>query len=160
MDKWGTPAPASLGTALSPDQYSKSCRDLSWLCHASYEWASFHQIWLSSSVLSMARLKRCRTGCLICRVRRRKCRSHTTTLALSDRQLISAIGDERTPQCRNCTDKDVECRYGSRLTFLDKNVLTLQSQITRPLPTSGYSAIRVGIVNFWIWLMLMRIVCQ
>ncbi|KAK2031047.1 hypothetical protein LX32DRAFT_662080 [Colletotrichum zoysiae] len=54
------------------------------------------------------RRQRTRTGCLKCRIRRRKC-------------------DEGKPRCQRCIDGDFECRYGSRLTFLEKNVLTVSS---------------------------------
>ncbi|KAK1974603.1 hypothetical protein LZ30DRAFT_574713, partial [Colletotrichum cereale] len=59
------------------------------------------------------RRQRTRTGCLKCRVRRRKC-------------------DERKPRCQRCIDGDFECQYGSRLTFLDKNALTVS-----PTPNAG-----------------------
>ncbi|KAK2041987.1 hypothetical protein LZ31DRAFT_567574 [Colletotrichum somersetense] len=35
--------------------------------------------------------------------------------------------DEGKPRCQRCIDGDFECRYGSRLTFLEKNVLTVTS---------------------------------
>ncbi|KAK1574608.1 uncharacterized protein LY79DRAFT_523604 [Colletotrichum navitas] len=59
------------------------------------------------------RRQRTRTGCLKCRIRRRKC-------------------DERKPRCQRCIDGDFECQYGSRLTFLDKNALTVS-----PAPDAG-----------------------
>ncbi|OBR11481.1 C6 transcription factor [Colletotrichum higginsianum IMI 349063] len=52
------------------------------------------------------RHKRTRTGCLKCRIRRRKC-------------------DEGKPQCQRCIDGNFECQYGPRLTFLNKNALTV-----------------------------------
>ncbi|KAF6791335.1 C6 zinc finger domain-containing protein [Colletotrichum sojae] len=55
---------------------------------------------------SKARHKRTRTGCLKCRIRRRKC-------------------DEGKPRCQRCIDGNFECQYGPRLTFLNKNALTV-----------------------------------
>ncbi|OJJ75727.1 hypothetical protein ASPBRDRAFT_168932 [Aspergillus brasiliensis CBS 101740] len=49
---------------------------------------------------------RCRTGCLRCRTRRRKC-------------------DETKPRCRNCIEKNLVCRYGVQVTFLPKNTFTV-----------------------------------
>ncbi|EWG48411.1 hypothetical protein FVEG_16266 [Fusarium verticillioides 7600] len=54
---------------------------------------------------SKARLKRTRTGCLKCRVRRRKC-------------------DEGKPSCQRCVDGGFECQYGTKLSFLQKNAKT------------------------------------
>ncbi|KAJ5717608.1 hypothetical protein N7488_003254 [Penicillium malachiteum] len=53
------------------------------------------------------RLTRCRTGCMRCRVRRRKC-------------------DEGKPRCRNCIDRNFQCQYGPQLSFLTKNAHTVQ----------------------------------
>ncbi|KAI3552838.1 hypothetical protein CABS01_06404 [Colletotrichum abscissum] len=55
---------------------------------------------------SKQRHKRTRTGCMKCRVRRRKC-------------------DEGKPRCQRCIDGNFECHYGPRLTFLNKNALTV-----------------------------------
>ncbi|KAF5505138.1 Sterol regulatory element-binding protein ECM22 [Colletotrichum siamense] len=55
---------------------------------------------------SKTRHKRTRTGCLKCRIRRRKC-------------------DEGKPRCQRCIDGNFECQYGPRLTFLNKNALTV-----------------------------------
>ncbi|KAG2415120.1 hypothetical protein HFD88_006311 [Aspergillus terreus] len=52
---------------------------------------------------------RCRTGCLRCRVRRRKC-------------------DEGKPRCRNCIDKNFDCHYGLQVTFLPKNSITVDAR--------------------------------
>ncbi|KAF4126084.1 hypothetical protein GMORB2_1330 [Geosmithia morbida] len=52
-----------------------------------------------------ARLKRTRTGCLKCRVRRRKC-------------------DEKKPSCQRCVDGGFVCQYGTKLSFLEKNTIT------------------------------------
>ncbi|KPM37560.1 hypothetical protein AK830_g8990 [Neonectria ditissima] len=54
---------------------------------------------------SKTRLKRTRTGCFKCRMRRRKC-------------------DEGKPSCRRCVDGGFECQYGTRLSFLEKNAKT------------------------------------
>ncbi|KAF5538270.1 transcriptional regulatory protein pro-1 [Fusarium napiforme] len=54
---------------------------------------------------SKTRLKRTRTGCLKCRVRRRKC-------------------DERKPSCQRCVGGGFECQYGTKLSFLQKNAKT------------------------------------
>ncbi|KAI1871713.1 hypothetical protein JX265_005699 [Neoarthrinium moseri] len=50
--------------------------------------------------------KRVRTGCLKCRVRRRKC-------------------DEGKPRCQRCISGGFDCQYGTRLSFLDKNAFTV-----------------------------------
>ncbi|GLI79164.1 hypothetical protein PoHVEF18_007492 [Penicillium ochrochloron] len=55
---------------------------------------------------SARRLTRCRTGC-----------------------------DEGKPRCRNCTDRNFECKYGPQLTFLTKNAQTVQ-----PSEVGGLSA--------------------
>ncbi|CAG8898586.1 unnamed protein product [Penicillium egyptiacum] len=68
------------------------------------------------------RLTRCRTGCMRCRVRRRKC-------------------DEGKPRCRNCIDRNFQCQYGPQLTFLTKNARTIQAPDTET-PSSSYEAIR------------------
>ncbi|CAG8194804.1 unnamed protein product [Penicillium nalgiovense] len=68
------------------------------------------------------RLTRCRTGCMRCRVRRRKC-------------------DEGKPQCRNCIDRNFQCQYGPQLTFLTKNARTIQASDTET-PSASYEAIR------------------
>ncbi|KAK0391175.1 hypothetical protein NLU13_0676 [Sarocladium strictum] len=60
--------------------------------------------------------KRARTGCLKCRIRRRKC-------------------DEEKPKCRNCRHGGHQCQYGTRLSFLDKNAITL------PTPNASDSSI-------------------
>ncbi|QGA18804.1 hypothetical protein EYB26_006489 [Talaromyces marneffei] len=65
------------------------------------------------------RRTRCRTGCLRCRVRRRKC-------------------DEAKPRCQNCIDKGFQCQYGSQLTFLTKNVIT----VSTPEVPRAYSNIK------------------
>ncbi|KAH8646879.1 hypothetical protein BX600DRAFT_518899 [Xylariales sp. PMI_506] len=52
--------------------------------------------------------RRVRTGCLKCRVRRRKC-------------------DEGKPKCQRCIASGFDCQYGVRLSFLDKNAFTLDS---------------------------------
>ncbi|KAF4968086.1 hypothetical protein FSARC_4504 [Fusarium sarcochroum] len=55
------------------------------------------------------RLKRTRTGCFKCRVRRRKC-------------------DEGKPSCQRCLDGGFECQYGTRLSFLQKNAKTTTAE--------------------------------
>ncbi|KAF6829470.1 C6 zinc finger domain-containing protein [Colletotrichum musicola] len=76
---------------------------------------------------SKARHKRTRTGCLKCRMRRRKC-------------------DEGKPRCQRCIDGNFECQYGPRLTFLNKNALTVSpSPRATEAGTPKYS--RLQIVN-------------
>ncbi|KAF5018808.1 hypothetical protein F66182_9201 [Fusarium sp. NRRL 66182] len=58
-----------------------------------------------AEAVSKTRLKRTRTGCFKCRVRRRKC-------------------DEGKPSCQRCVDGGFECQYGTRLSFLQKNAKT------------------------------------
>ncbi|CAG7931966.1 unnamed protein product [Penicillium olsonii] len=67
------------------------------------------------------RLTRCRTGCMRCRVRRRKC-------------------DEGKPRCRNCVDRNFQCQYGPQLTFLKKNAQTVRPSEVGT--SSSYEAIR------------------
>ncbi|PYH93792.1 hypothetical protein BO71DRAFT_245939 [Aspergillus ellipticus CBS 707.79] len=55
---------------------------------------------------------RCRTGCLRCRTRRRKC-------------------DEGKPHCRNCIEKNLVCQYGVQVTFLPKNTFTVADEELR-----------------------------
>ncbi|KAJ9316141.1 transcriptional regulator family: Fungal Specific TF [Paecilomyces variotii] len=50
--------------------------------------------------------RRTRTGCLRCRARKRKC-------------------DEERPVCHSCRSRNLECVYGTRLSFLSKNAHTL-----------------------------------
>jgi hypothetical protein len=58
--------------------------------------------------------RRVRTGCLTCRKRRRKC-------------------DEGKPACQNCKDKNLSCRYGLNITFVNTtpNELTVTSRKQR-----------------------------
>ncbi|KXJ96232.1 hypothetical protein Micbo1qcDRAFT_231307 [Microdochium bolleyi] len=74
--------------------------------------------------------KRVRTGCLKCRVRRRKC-------------------DEGKPACQRCVAGGFECHYGTRLSFLPKNSFTLdgQSSPARPAPPPPQSYRKVQFVN-------------
>ncbi|KAJ3525601.1 hypothetical protein NM208_g11571 [Fusarium decemcellulare] len=58
-----------------------------------------------TDAVSKTRLRRTRTGCFKCRVRRRKC-------------------DEGKPACQRCVDGGFECQYGTRLSFLEKNAKT------------------------------------
>lgn len=55
--------------------------------------------------------KRVRTGCLKCRVRRRKC-------------------DEGKPRCQRCIAGGFECQYGTRLSFLEKNAFTVNESLS------------------------------
>ncbi|KAJ5448488.1 hypothetical protein N7445_003309 [Penicillium cf. griseofulvum] len=68
------------------------------------------------------RLTRCRTGCMRCRVRRRKC-------------------DEDKPRCRNCIERNYQCNYGTQLTFLTKNAHTVQT-LEVETPSASYEEIR------------------
>ncbi|RAO67426.1 uncharacterized protein BHQ10_003438 [Talaromyces amestolkiae] len=47
-------------------------------------------------------------------------------------------GDEGKPRCRNCIDKGFQCQYGSQLTFLTKNVIT----VSTPEVPRTYSTIK------------------
>ncbi|KAK7422712.1 hypothetical protein QQX98_001500 [Neonectria punicea] len=64
------------------------------------------------------RLRRTRTGCFKCRMRRRKC-------------------DEGKPSCRRCVDGGFECQYGTRLSFLEKNAKTAGSSERVSKPAYG-----------------------
>ncbi|KAJ5526076.1 hypothetical protein N7494_012726 [Penicillium frequentans] len=77
---------------------------------------------MSENKQSAQRRTRCRTGCMRCRVRRRKC-------------------DEGKPRCRNCIDRNFQCQYGPQLTFLTKNAQTVQSSEVET-PSTRYEAIR------------------
>ncbi|KAI0599048.1 hypothetical protein F4775DRAFT_137743 [Biscogniauxia sp. FL1348] len=67
---------------------------------------------------------RVRTGCLKCRVRRRKC-------------------DEGKPRCQRCVAGGFECNYGTRLSFLPQNSFTVDSpSSSNPLPTTSYRTIQ------------------
>ncbi|TEA15296.1 Sterol uptake control protein 2 [Colletotrichum sidae] len=81
-----------------------------------------------ASSAAKPRHKRTRTGCLKCRIRRRKC-------------------DEGKPQCRRCLEGNFECQYGPRLTFLNKNALTVSpsTQESKPVAAPRYS--RLQFVN-------------
>ncbi|KAF7558721.1 hypothetical protein G7046_g5450 [Stylonectria norvegica] len=67
------------------------------------------------------RLRRTRTGCFKCRSRRRKC-------------------DEGKPKCRRCVEGEFECQYGTRLSFLDKNAMTVAEPVESSKPS--YSTLR------------------
>ncbi|KAI1632497.1 hypothetical protein F4809DRAFT_86160 [Biscogniauxia mediterranea] len=67
---------------------------------------------------------RVRTGCLKCRVRRRKC-------------------DEGKPRCQRCVAGGFECVYGTRLSFLPQNSFTVDSpSSSNPPPTTSYRTIQ------------------
>ncbi|KAE9379182.1 hypothetical protein N431DRAFT_540827 [Stipitochalara longipes BDJ] len=75
---------------------------------------------------SVAVRKRTRNGCLTCRRRRRKC-------------------DETRPKCQNCTEKQLNCRYGMQLVFRESNLLSLTAVEKRELERQGptnYSDLR------------------
>ncbi|KAH7136918.1 hypothetical protein B0J13DRAFT_560253 [Dactylonectria estremocensis] len=65
---------------------------------------------------SKTRHTRTRTGCLKCRVRRRKC-------------------DENKPTCGRCLEGQFDCRYGVRLSFLEKNT-TISESLPRVLQSN------------------------
>ncbi|ORY72079.1 uncharacterized protein BCR38DRAFT_405087 [Pseudomassariella vexata] len=70
--------------------------------------------------------KRVRTGCLKCRVRRRKC-------------------DESKPRCQRCIAGGFECQYGTRLSFLQKNAFTVEmpeSPARESVSSSGYRKVQ------------------
>ncbi|KAI7978257.1 hypothetical protein EIK77_001200 [Talaromyces pinophilus] len=46
--------------------------------------------------------------------------------------------DEGKPRCRNCIDKGFQCQYGSQLTFLTKNAIT----VSAPEAPQAYSTIK------------------
>ncbi|KAI1496998.1 hypothetical protein F5X99DRAFT_45051 [Biscogniauxia marginata] len=66
---------------------------------------------------------RVRTGCLKCRVRRRKC-------------------DEGKPRCQRCVAGGFECNYGTRLSFLPQNSFTVEAPSSNLPPTPGYRTIQ------------------
>ncbi|KAF7595598.1 hypothetical protein BBP40_005344 [Aspergillus hancockii] len=67
---------------------------------------------------------RCRTGCLRCRKRRRKC-------------------DEGKPRCQNCIDKNLDCQYGLQVSFLQKNTFTVTaSELRTSKPEANYDKIK------------------
>ncbi|OGM48484.1 hypothetical protein ABOM_002525 [Aspergillus bombycis] len=67
---------------------------------------------------------RCRTGCLRCRKRRRKC-------------------DEGKPRCQNCIDKNLDCQYGLQVSFLQKNTFTVTaSELRTPKSEVNYDKIK------------------
>ncbi|KAI5923941.1 hypothetical protein F4810DRAFT_155264 [Camillea tinctor] len=67
---------------------------------------------------------RVRTGCLKCRVRRRKC-------------------DEGKPRCQRCVNGGFECNYGTRLSFLPQNSFTVDSpSSSNTPPTARYRTIQ------------------
>ncbi|KAJ5084921.1 hypothetical protein NUU61_009500 [Penicillium alfredii] len=70
------------------------------------------------------RLTRCRTGCMRCRIRRRKCKPSSTRCPMCTAD--STTGDEGKPSCRNCIDRNFQCQYGPQLTFLTKNAQSVQ----------------------------------
>ncbi|KAE8151994.1 hypothetical protein BDV25DRAFT_80896 [Aspergillus avenaceus] len=73
---------------------------------------------------STPKFKRCRTGCLRCRKRRRKC-------------------DEGKPNCQNCIDKDLDCQYGLQISFLRKNSYTVAAnELHTPKSDASYDKIR------------------
>ncbi|EFQ35785.1 uncharacterized protein GLRG_10980 [Colletotrichum graminicola M1.001] len=53
--------------------------------------------------------------------------SPTPRLAAPVDSCSTGFRDERKPRCQRCIDGGFECQYGSRLTFLDKNALTVSS---------------------------------
>jgi hypothetical protein len=62
------------------------------------------------------------------------------------------IGDEHKPRCQRCLDADAECVYGPRLSFLQKNAITLSNNKNEPsigkssdLPK--YSKVQVNIFS-------------
>lgn len=58
-------------------------------------------------------------------------------------ELNSNTGDEGKPRCRNCINRNLQCQYGSQLTFLTKNFQTVQPSEIEGAPVS-YESIRVG----------------
>lgn len=86
------------------------------------------------------RLTRCRTGCMRCRVRRRKCKFCWICRTFKPN---GCSGDEGKPRCRNCVDRNFQCQYGPQLTFLAKNAHTVQA-LEVETQSAGYDAIQVG----------------
>lgn len=86
------------------------------------------------------RLTRCRTGCMRCRVRRRKCKFFWICGTFKPN---GHSGDEGKPRCRNCIDRNFQCQYGPQLTFLAKNAHTVRALEVETQP-AGYDAIQVG----------------
>ncbi|KAE8378426.1 hypothetical protein BDV26DRAFT_281091 [Aspergillus bertholletiae] len=78
----------------------------------------------SSPTKTAPKFTRCRTGCLRCRKRRRKC-------------------DEGKPRCQNCIVKNLDCQYGLQVSFLQKNTFTVTaSELRRPKPEVNYDKIK------------------
>lgn len=86
------------------------------------------------------RLTRCRTGCMRCRVRRRKCKFCWICGTFKPN---GYSGDEGKPRCRNCIDRNFQCQYGPQLTFLAKNAHTVQA-LEVETQSAGYDTIQVG----------------
>lgn len=86
------------------------------------------------------RLTRCRTGCMRCRVRRRKCMFFWICARF---KANGNSGDEGKPRCRNCIDRNFQCQYGPQLTFLAKNAHTVQA-LEVQTQSASYDAIQVG----------------
>ncbi|KAH6990462.1 hypothetical protein BKA56DRAFT_667030 [Ilyonectria sp. MPI-CAGE-AT-0026] len=72
---------------------------------------------------SKTRLRRTRTGCFKCRMRRRKC-------------------DEGKPSCRRCVDGGFDCQYGTRLSFLEKNAKTSAASGSERVTKPAYGKLR------------------
>ncbi|KAH7156874.1 hypothetical protein EDB81DRAFT_403247 [Dactylonectria macrodidyma] len=72
---------------------------------------------------SKTRLRRTRTGCFKCRMRRRKC-------------------DEGKPSCRRCVDGGFDCQYGTRLSFLEKNAKTSGDSSSERVSKPAYGKLR------------------
>ncbi|TFB02190.1 hypothetical protein CCMA1212_005719, partial [Trichoderma ghanense] len=69
---------------------------------------------------------------------------HTSSLGRSNWK----IGDEHKPRCQRCIDAEAECVYGQRLSFLQKNALTVASDAgggsqPRKPGTPKYSKVQV-----------------
>lgn len=64
--------------------------------------------------------------------------------------MLTGPGDEQKPRCRNCVEKDFDCCYSLQVTFLPKNSITLNDEISdrvegeRNGVAVGYDNIQVG----------------
>ncbi|EXJ95472.1 hypothetical protein A1O1_00594 [Capronia coronata CBS 617.96] len=66
--------------------------------------------------------RRVRTGCLTCRGRRRKC-------------------DEEKPVCLNCKNKNLQCRYGLNITFVESK-FNAANKAAKSVPSVEYPTVR------------------
>lgn len=56
---------------------------------------------------------------------------------------VDVLGDEGKPACRRCIDGGFDCQYGTKLSFLEKNAMTVVNP-EKP-KESSYSTLRVSL---------------